>query len=524
MHNPAQGSQLHRNGLPPGQLNSQNLGSVMTLQESMNLALAGASHGGSVHPTMSSAYRNHQYQTSLHDDPSSTAMNLSLSNSHLTDRNLSSNLLNTMSNASAVQMQLLQRPMYSGQYMNGQAPNGALQNMPVQNNGQVQNVQNVQNVSGMQNVQNVAPVRGVAVNGGVLNVSMGFANGSHHGPLDRTDNGAMDNNDRSKMQFNSSNSSNASHASNNGNNVSNGSQSHNNPLFLNPFYGNSYPMTNPPLFDSTMLLPFGDGSGPNRRRRISISNGQIGQIVNHEAFFLDEDSMEEFYEHSRQIRPHSPNTPDAPPPAAVQDDTATRFARNTRSVMPVGASRQDNPMGFNDLNEQAQIVSSALDAPKPEYSSQPQLLTNLAPGSAHLGLDASRATPASENSGVAGVPPGNYSLIYNNEVIFNPNNGPIPGTAAWKKERLLERNRVAASKCRQRKKHAQQQLQDNMNKVEKQVKEKEALLDRYSSLFDMYNTALRRHFNGEEGVLDSLRQYIDNPILDFSADTSAISS
>lgn len=276
---------------------------------------------------------------------------------------------------------------------------------------------------------------------------------------------------------------------------------HGGAIFQNPYYGNSYPITNPPLFDTTMLLPLNDGAGHTRRRRISISNGQIGQIVNHEAFFMDEDLMEEFYEQSRQMRPHSPQTPNS----AVRDDSA----RSRRSVMPVGASN----MAYNSNNpdEQAQLVPSAMNSVKNEY--QQPVTANSVPMNDQVDMD-NRGASSTDNRGVAGLPPPNHLLIYNNEIIFNPNNGPIPGTAAWKKERLLERNRVAASKCRQRKKHAQQQLQDNMEKAEKQMKEKEALLKKYQDLLEVYNSALTRHFNGEKGVLEPLRQHIDNPIIE----------
>ncbi|KAG7882188.1 hypothetical protein KL905_000318 [Ogataea polymorpha] len=58
-----------------------------------------------------------------------------------------------------------------------------------------------------------------------------------------------------------------------------------------------------------------------------------------------------------------------------------------------------------------------------------------------------------------GVP--QQQLFYNNEVIFNPNAGPIHGTTAWKKQRILERNRIAAFKCRQKKKVQQEKLQQD---------------------------------------------------------------
>lgn len=64
-----------------------------------------------------------------------------------------------------------------------------------------------------------------------------------------------------------------------------------------------------------------------------------------------------------------------------------------------------------------------------------------------------------------GVP--KRQLIYNNQVIFNPNAGPIPGTAAWKRQRILERNRIAASRCRQKKKNLQKRLQQDVKSLKR---------------------------------------------------------
>lgn len=280
------------------------------------------------------------------------------------------------------------------------------------------------------------------------------------------------------------------------------------PQFTNPFFGNSYPITNPPLFDSTMLLPFGDSTGTNRRRRISISNGQIGQIVNHEAFFMDEDLMEEFYEQSRQIRPHSPDSSILGP----RDDSARSVQNNHRHLSVTGVPRSEGS-NYNNPEEQAQIGLAA--APMTSVKTEHQEPFGNAPAGMGTGIDMSNPGARSiDDSEVAGLPPPNHLLIYNNEIIFNPNNGPIPGTAAWKKERLLERNRVAASKCRQRKKHAHQQLQENMNKAQQQVKEKEDLIEKYRSLLEIYNYALKRHFNGEKGALEPLSQYVETLIED----------
>lgn len=292
-----------------------------------------------------------------------------------------------------------------------------------------------------------------------------------------------------------------------------GSNSNMNTAFQNPFYVNSYPITNPPLFDSTTLLPIGDGSGSIRGRRISISNGQIGQIVNHQAFFMDEDLTEELCEQSHQLGPQSLQT------SAMQVQDESRASRN-RAALP-----RSSDLGYSNINEQAQLVSSpSMNGIKSEFSGSldGSLVTSISHEGMNARVDSGNSSTA-HNGGVAGLPPPNYLLIYNNEVIFNPSNGPIPGTAAWRKERLLERNRVAASKCRQRKKHAQQQMQDNMNKVEKQLKEKEALIQEYKRLLGIYNSAVKCHLNGEDRALDSLREHFDNPFLD-SSQESAVGS
>lgn len=197
--------------------------------------------------------------------------------------------------------------------------------------------------------------------------------------------------------------------------------------FHNPFDVNSYPITNPPIFDSTMTVPYTTDGVP-RRRRISISNAQIGQIVSHEAYFAEDlDVPPEF-----ESRPQTSVIEPPPPPP-----------------------------------------------PQP----QPQLPVE-----------------------IAGVPPPNHQLIYNNEVIYNPENGPIPGTAAWKKERLLERNRIAASKCRQRKKQEQVQIQNNIAKMEKELKKKDAKIAELEYTVELLKASIKSCI--EDGNTDRLKQFI----------------
>lgn len=224
---------------------------------------------------------------------------------------------------------------------------------------------------------------------------------------------------------------------------------------------NLYPITNPPIFDSTFMLPYNGTDGVPRRRRISISNGQIGQIINHEAIFASDDTDQE-----------------SVPPSTGYDALINNFAQHPHA------------------GQQSGVVVNSF---------QGQLGPVVAHNVSHVG-DTSQ-DEVNPMTSAAGVPPPNHQLIYNNEVIYNPNNGPIPGTAAWKKERLLERNRIAASKCRQRKKQAQMQLQSNITKYEEEMNlQKSRLskyeqeialqkrkLDKYERVFKNYSTLLGNH-------------------------------
>lgn len=271
--------------------------------------------------------------------------------------------------------------------------------------------------------------------------------------------------------------------------------------FHNPFDMNSYPITNPPILDST-VLPYGDLNG--RHRRISISNGQIGQIVNHEAFFMDEDSFDDL----NDLSPYPvPNVPPAahdhrmmlydmesgPKSSQLHHPQYTLVPAPPRGPVVTSAHHQQAPRNqFRPVQDNGPVSDLATPAPP-----------------------VTQSEASGQSLDVAGVPPPNHQLLYNNEVIFNPNNGPIPGTAAWKKERLLERNRIAASKCRQRKKHAQQQLQDNMNKSQKKIKDQADRLVKYEKLFAIYNRALALHFGGKpDSSLDPLLQFLTTLIDD----------
>lgn len=276
--------------------------------------------------------------------------------------------------------------------------------------------------------------------------------------------------------------------------------------FHNPFDMNSYPITNPPILDST-VIPYGDLS--SHRRRISISNGQIGQIVNHEAIFLDEDLLDDFNDLSPYMGNQNGSLTTAPDQRMFDVDSQPQSAQ---------LQLLHRLLGHNPRPPRDPVVSAGQGHQQTGVRSQFQDNGHISAlnTSSPQGVGSTEGTsPKSQD--MAGVPPPNHQLIYNNEVIYNPNNGPIPGTAAWKKERLLERNRIAASKCRQRKKQAQQQLQDNISKSQKRIKDQTDRLQKYDKLFTMYNAALTQYFQTRsDASLDPLRGLIRKLIDDIS--------
>lgn len=292
----------------------------------------------------------------------------------------------------------------------------------------------------------------------------------------------------------------------------------------NPFEVNSYPMTNPPIIDSTFYLPYTNEEGIQRRRRISISNGQIGQIINHEALYADEELYDEMNDESFRYsnaahddvntNPHISN-PVFPDSRMAGFEQIPLLQPKFVPRPPHQSIKVEDKEGIQLPQPQAPLHAHT----EPVQQKTPALLTQ-AP--VHLSSEGSapyepsmpgEITPRSGVEDVAGVPPPNHQLIYNNEVIYSADGGPIPGTAAWKKERLLERNRIAASKCRQRKKQAQQELQKSISKYEKEMKEQRDRLKKYEKLFAIYEEKLAGFFYGK-GSIDTLRQYVGKRIDD----------
>lgn len=297
----------------------------------------------------------------------------------------------------------------------------------------------------------------------------------------------------------------------------------------NPFEVSSYPMTNPPIIDSTFYLPYTNEEGIQRRRRISISNGQIGQIINHEALYADEELYDEMNDESFRYSnaPHDDANTNPHISNPVVPDSRMAGFEQIPLLLPKFVPRPPHQSVKVEDKEgiqppQPQPPMHAHTEPVVQQKT-PALLTQVpvqhipAEGSAPYEPSMpGEITPHSGVEDVAGVPPPNHQLIYNNEVIYSADGGPIPGTAAWKKERLLERNRIAASKCRQRKKQAQQELQKSISKYEKEMKDQKDLIKKYEKLFAIYDEKLAGFFYGKGGSIDSLRQYVGKRIDDIN--------
>ncbi|CAI5757752.1 unnamed protein product [Candida verbasci] len=266
--------------------------------------------------------------------------------------------------------------------------------------------------------------------------------------------------------------------------------------FHNPFDFHSYPITNPPIFDSTTMLPYTTDGIP-RRRRISISNGQIGQIVNHDALFEKEDLDSSLDQDIIQYKLNEFEFNSNNDSNNDHNNHNNHNIHNRPQTTPFMVDFQPPVQQNQNHQNQQQIPPTPIIQQQQQQQQQiqqpqPQTLPPQAPPEIH-------------HSDVAGVPPPNHQLIYNNEVIYNPENGPIPGTAAWKKERLLERNRVAAFKCRQRKKQAQMQLQDSVNKLETELKEKNEKLNKLELLLNHYKSTINLALkNGDYKKLEEL--------------------
>ncbi|SCU78296.1 LAFA_0A05930g1_1 [Lachancea sp. 'fantastica'] len=233
--------------------------------------------------------------------------------------------------------------------------------------------------------------------------------------------------------------------------------------YLSPFfqpYGvdvSHFPLTNPPIFQSS-LTNFSDHP---RRRRISISNGQISQLGDATHSFDDL-----YYSQ--------------PPPMPIRHEHKNSATENKSGSYPQQHSQPPQPP---QPAQPVQMAHQHLQTPAvsaTQHHSQPQqsYQTSQGPGSKDYNIHA--LTPKLDDE-VDPTDPiihegynGKDVTEYKNPVQANAmipqsldnvyptmRHGVLPGTPAWKRARLLERNRIAASKCRQRKKFAHQQLQED---------------------------------------------------------------
>ncbi|CEP23022.1 CST6 [Cyberlindnera jadinii] len=241
-----------------------------------------------------------------------------------------------------------------------------------------------------------------------------------------------------------------------------------------------FPLTNPPIFESAMMM---NGQG-QPRRRISISNGQIGQIIDHADDGFSDSTVKSqddvgFESNTLAVEQQSrvpsqmqvlqggqaqvvpsvrlPLQQQIPQQVLLQQQQQRLPVQQqvipqgqSLPVSPLTQSTRSQPQVVQQIRQQTQTPAQAQHSQQHSQQQQPQ-----------------QQLPITTNA--EGVPM--TKLMYNNEVIFNPEDGPIPGTAAWKKARLLERNRIAASKCRQRKKAAQNQLKENVEKYAKELED-----------------------------------------------------
>ena len=188
----------------------------------------------------------------------------------------------------------------------------------------------------------------------------------------------------------------------------------------------------------------GDAEGPAvayppaPRRRLSISNGQIGQI----SMIVHRSEAQ-----GEQLRGNNGSVGNSETVASSNPDTTSRNI-SVKSELPISVPHVQNSQGTSVPVARTQPSSGLAN---------PQVL-----GHSEIEVDKD------------GVP--KRQLIYNNQVIFNPNAGPIPGTAAWKRQRILERNRIAASRCRQKKKNLQKRLQQDVKSLKRKKQYLEIVL------------------------------------------------
>ncbi|QLQ80549.1 hypothetical protein HG537_0D05500 [Torulaspora globosa] len=271
---------------------------------------------------------------------------------------------------------------------------------------------------------------------------------------------------------------------------------------LSPFFqpfgidASHLPLTNPPIFQSS-LTRFDE---PVRRRRISISNGQISQLGE------DLETVENLYNTQPPPLPQRFDQQNVKPqfyePAPTIDGGKNGFVHmrdesgiQQKMANPVGKLPPWEAPAVKD----EKIVANLLDSSdnrngitNPSTTSvplPPNGISNPNATSVPIPPDGimSRTPSSSSSTSTSYYGQNSYSSKH-----YRPQE-PIPGTNAWKRARLLERNRIAASKCRQRKKVAQLQLQKDYDILTKENKIIKKKLDYYEKLVSKFKKFSETH-------------------------------
>lgn len=280
-------------------------------------------------------------------------------------------------------------------------------------------------------------------------------------------------NDRGNSYANFFQNINVPHKFNNTNLIGEDSDITNN---LKPLYKNynidvsQWPLTNPPIFEN-FINPYDDsdvhgnfaphmmigqhshkgqtvddGFAPNnfisdkdrRRRRVSISNGQIDQL-NNDILLVDQLYYSQPPVYPKLLMNQVTNIPEMGKMVKIEptDDNL-----NNNNIL------QSDNSDFNSQQKQS-VSQDNLDS-----------------------SDEKNFSKSNSNNKKGGA-----------KRILPPSNTLIPGTPEYKKARLLERNRIAAMKCRQRKKLERDLMERDYDRIvsenrelKKKLQELEALL------------------------------------------------
>ncbi|SCV99935.1 LAFE_0B05776g1_1 [Lachancea fermentati] len=263
--------------------------------------------------------------------------------------------------------------------------------------------------------------------------------------------------------------------------------------YLSPFFQpfgvdvSHFPLTNPPIFQSS-LANYSDGP---RRRRISISNGQISQLGDETGNFDDL-----YY--------------NQPPPLPQRQEFMSAKAATQNNAMDVKIAPAHPPHPF--VQQPTGLVTQPLEVQPAQMPSDIEIKDETF-GEQHDSRSANMMSPFSSQH--------NQNTHFEQRTRRVSNHEPLPGTAAWKRARLLERNRIAASKCRQRKKVAQQQLQKDVVELSKENREMRRKLDYYEKLVSKFKKFTEIHMSSCGGSKDQLNMIeemlkIDHNITDTS--------